>query len=64
MLFAGTATNEQKETVLDRFEKATTYYSGYVAARIEPVRYDVTQAEGSQKGRVELVCETTIKEGS
>ena len=63
-MLVGTATNEQKETILDRFEKATTYYSGYVAARIKPVRYDVTQPEGNQKGRVELVCETTIKEGS
>ena len=63
MLFAGTATNGQKETVLNWFEGATTGYSGYVAARIKPVRYDVTQPEGNQKGRVELVCETTIKEG-
>ncbi len=64
MLFAGTATNEQKETVLDWFENATTCYSGHVAARIKPVRCNVTQAEGNQKGRVELVCEITINEGS
>ena len=64
MLFAGTATNEQKETALLWFENATTSYSGYVAARIKLVRYDVTQAEENEKGRVELICETTIKEGS
>jgi hypothetical protein len=64
MLFGGTATNEQKETVLDWFDLLSKSYSGYVAARIKPVRYDVTWAEGNQKGRVELVCDTTIEEGS
>ena len=63
MLFGGTATNEQKEMVREWSEKRTECYSGQIAARLKPVRYDVTLAEGSQKGRVELVCETTIEEG-
>jgi len=64
MSFGGTATKEQKETVLDWFDMVSKSYSGYVAARIKPVRYDVTRGEGNQKARVELVCETTIEEGS
>jgi hypothetical protein len=63
MSFGGTATNEQKETVVGWFEMLSKCYSGHVAARIRPVRYDVTLAEGDQKARVELECETTIEEG-
>lgn len=63
MSFGGTATHEQKETALDWFGNASKCYSGHVVARIKPVRYDVTLAEGDQKGKVVLVCETTIEEG-
>ena len=63
MLFGGTATDEQKEMVLEWSKNGTKCYSGEIAARLKPVRYDVTLAEGNQKGRVELVCETTIEEG-
>jgi len=64
MSVGGTATDEQKETLLNWINFVSKTYNGYIAARIKPVRYDVTQAEGNQKGRVELVCETTIEEGS
>ena len=60
MSFGGTATHKQRETVLAWFESVSKSYSGYVAARIKPVRYDVTAAEGDQKARVELECETTV----
>lgn len=64
MLFWGTASDEQKETALDWFQVFSECYSGYVAARIKPVRYDVTPAEGDQKARAELECETTVEKGS
>lgn len=63
MLLGGTASNEQKKTALDWFEMFSNGYSGYIAARIKLVRYDVTP-EGDQKARVELECETTVEKGS
>lgn len=64
MSFGGTATNEQREIVLDWFGMLSRDYSGHVAARIKPVRYDLTPAEGDRKAKVELECETTVEEGS
>ena len=64
MVFGGTASNEQKEAVLDWFKMNSKCYNGYVAARIKPVRYDVTPAERDQRARAELECETTIEGGS